>query len=129
MRFTKIFSKIILSLTLMFAFCLPCLNNVKAATSYDVIFRAGAHGSFNGESKYVVEKEYGNKWIYSNSDGYFYYDGIISSGGRAEDKFLKSIMLSGDVDFAETKKTVVYYSTMTTGEPSKIYTFSRWCRI
>ena len=24
-------------------------------------------------------------------------------------------MLSGDVDFAETKKTVVYYSTMTTG--------------
>ena len=50
MRFTKIFSKIILSLTLMFAFCLPCLNNVKAATSYDVIFRAGAHGSFNGES-------------------------------------------------------------------------------
>ena len=68
----------------------------------------------------VVEKEYGNKWIYSNSDGYFYYDGIISSGGRAEDKFLKSIMLSGDVDFAETKKTVVYYSTMTTGEPSKI---------
>lgn len=59
MRFTKIFSKIILSLTLMFAFCLPCLNNVKAATSYDVIFRAGAHGSFNGESKYVVEKEYG----------------------------------------------------------------------
>ena len=28
----------------------------------------------------VVEKEYGNKWIYSNSDGYFYYDGIISSG-------------------------------------------------
>ena len=29
-------------------------------------------------------------------------------------------MLSGDVDFAETKKTVVYYSTMTTGEPSKI---------
>ena len=68
----------------------------------------------------VVEKEYGNKWIYSNSDGYFYYDGIISSGGRAEDKFLKSIMLSGDVDFAETKKTVVYYSTMTTGEPSKV---------
>lgn len=59
MRFTKIFSKIILSLTLMFAFCLPCLNNVKAETSYDVIFRAGAHGSFNGESKYVVEKEYG----------------------------------------------------------------------
>lgn len=80
MRFTKIFSKIILSLTLMFAFCLPCLNSVKAATSYDVIFRAGAHGSFNGESKYVVEKEYGTAFpddpYYENElavdDGYIF---------------------------------------------------------
>ena len=80
MRFTKILSKIILSLTLMFAFCLPCLNSVKAATSYDVIFRAGAHGSFNGESKYVVEKEYGTAFpddpYYENElavdDGYIF---------------------------------------------------------
>ena len=80
MRFTKIFSKVILSLTLMFAFCLPCLNSVKAATSYDVIFRAGAHGSFNGESKYVVEKEYGTAFpddpYYENElavdDGYIF---------------------------------------------------------
>ena len=73
MRFTKIFSKIILSLTLMFAFCLPCLNSVKAATSYDVIFRAGAHGSFNGESKYVVEKEYGTAFPDDP-----YYDNLLA---------------------------------------------------
>lgn len=68
----------------------------------------------------VVEKEYGSMWIYSNSDGYFYYDGIIPAGGKAQDKFLKSITLSGDVDFAETQEIVVYYSTMTADEPSKI---------
>lgn len=58
MKFTKTLSKIILSLTLMFAFCLSCLNSVQAATTYEIVYRAGAHGSFNGESKYVVEKEY-----------------------------------------------------------------------
>lgn len=73
MKFIKTFSKIILSLTLMFAFCLPCLNTVSAATSYDIIYRAGAHGSFNGESKYVVEKEYGTAFPDDP-----YYDNLLA---------------------------------------------------
>lgn len=73
MKFIKTFSKIILSLSLMFAFCLPCLNTVLAATSYDIIYRAGAHGSFNGESKYVVEKEYGTAFPDDP-----YYDNLLA---------------------------------------------------
>ncbi|WP_455682402.1 BsaA family SipW-dependent biofilm matrix protein [Thomasclavelia sp.] len=67
----------------------------------------------------VVEKEYGNNWIYNDKDGFYYYDQIIRAGTKASDKFLKSIMLSSDVDFAETKTTVVYYSMMTT-EPIEV---------
>lgn len=70
-------------------------------------------------SNSVVEKEYGNNWIYNDKDGYYYYDQIIKAGNKANDKFLKSITLSRDVDFAETKTTVIYYSTMAV-EPTEI---------
>lgn len=73
MKFTKTLSKIILSLTLMFAFCLPCLNSVQAATTYEIVYRAGAHGSFNGESKYVVEKAYGTAFPDDP-----YYDNLLA---------------------------------------------------
>lgn len=70
-------------------------------------------------SNSVVEKEYGDNWIYNDEDGFYYYDQIIKAGTKAGDKFLKSITLSSDVDFAENKTTVIYYSTMIT-EPTEI---------
>lgn len=70
-------------------------------------------------SNSVVEKEYGNNWIFNDKDGYYYYDQIIRAGTKANDKFLKSITLSSDVDFTETKTTVIYYSTMSV-EPTEI---------
>ena len=70
-------------------------------------------------SSSVVEKEYGNNWVYNDKDGFYYCDQIIEAGTKANDKFLKSITLSSDVDFTETKTTVIYYSTMTM-EPTKV---------
>ena len=59
MKQIKLFSKIILSLALMFAVAVPATSKVAAATSYDVIYRAGAHGTINGESKVVIDQVYG----------------------------------------------------------------------
>ena len=59
MKRIKLFSKIILSLALMFAAAVPAMSKVHAATSYDVIYRAGAHGTINGESKVVIDQAYG----------------------------------------------------------------------
>lgn len=62
MKQIKLLSKIMLSLALMFAVAVPAMSKVHAETTYDIIFRAGAHGTVNGTSKYVLEDQaYGVK--------------------------------------------------------------------
>lgn len=59
MKQIKLLSKIMLSLALMFAVAVPAMSTVHAETTYDVIYRAGAHGTIKGESKYVENQAYG----------------------------------------------------------------------
>lgn len=53
--------KAILNMMLAITLIVPMMfTKVSAASQYDIIFRAGAHGSLYGENKLVVTKEYGS---------------------------------------------------------------------
>ena len=56
----KSFIKIVMSMMLTVALIVPLMiSKVSAATQYDIVFRAGAHGNLYGDNKLVITKEYG----------------------------------------------------------------------
>ena len=80
MKQIKLFSKIILSLALMFAVAVPATSKVAAATSYDVIYRAGAHGTINGESKVVIDQVYGTNTTKLSANDIDVDEGYVFNG-------------------------------------------------
>lgn len=84
MKQIKLFSKIMLSLALMFAVAVPAMNKVNAATTYDVIYRAGAHGTISGESKVVINQAYGTDTTKLSANDIDVDDGYVFKGWNKE---------------------------------------------
>lgn len=75
-------------------------------TTETVTLKEEKAGSKNSQViKKIVE---GTNWVYSEQDGYYYYNGTIDGGDSV--KFLDSITLKDDVDMTGTATTKYYYS-------------------
>ena len=71
-------------------------------------------GTTTGDGSVVTKTLESSKWVYSDEDGYWYYNEVLKPTGESGDRtelFLKSLTLASDTDMGLLRE-IKYYTTM-----------------